>query len=257
MIKVKEDMTGWNMWEHGVPDSRLTVIEQTEDYIEPSGKHRDKWICKCSCGNQDKIIVVGKDLRRGHTKSCGCLKLEFSSELGKTRAKINKVDLKSKEYGIGYTTKGEEFWFDKEDYDKIKNYCWYYDSKGYVTARGKNDKNAVFLHVLVMSPVPAGMIVDHKKHPPRNEKKIDNRKCNLEIKTSSQNNMNCVCYSNNTSGVKGISWHKRLQKWRAYIQFNKKPIYLGYFTDKQDAIDARKKAEEKYFGKYGYDANNN
>ena len=31
MVKTKEDMTGWNMWEHGVPDSKLTVIKQTDD----------------------------------------------------------------------------------------------------------------------------------------------------------------------------------------------------------------------------------
>lgn len=33
---------------------------------------------------------------------------------------MNTYDL-SGEYGIGYTTKGEEFWFDLEDYDKIKS----------------------------------------------------------------------------------------------------------------------------------------
>ena len=29
------DMTGWVMKEHGIPDSRLTVIKRTEDYIAP------------------------------------------------------------------------------------------------------------------------------------------------------------------------------------------------------------------------------
>lgn len=34
MVKVKEDMTGWIMSEHGVPDSKIKVIKQTEDYIK-------------------------------------------------------------------------------------------------------------------------------------------------------------------------------------------------------------------------------
>ena len=37
LVKVKEDMSGWIMSEHGVPDSRLKVIKQVEDYVYPSG----------------------------------------------------------------------------------------------------------------------------------------------------------------------------------------------------------------------------
>ena len=44
MVKVKEDMTGWKMWEHGVPDSRLTVIKQVEDYVTPKGQHHSQWL---------------------------------------------------------------------------------------------------------------------------------------------------------------------------------------------------------------------
>lgn len=249
MVKVKEDLTG-KIFE------RLTVIKQIDDYMDKNGKHHAQWLCKCSCGNPNLIKVIGKSLRDGHTRSCGYLKLERTSKMGKSRNKINPVDLDSKDYGIGYTFKGEEFWFDKEDYPLIKDYCWFYDAKGYVVARGKGNIQVVFLHLLVMSPVPNGMIVDHKRHPPRNEHKIDNRKSNLEIKTISQNNINSSMYSNNTSGIKGVSWHKRIQKWGAYIQINKKYIHLGYFIDKQDAINARKQAEEQYFGKYSYDANN-
>ena len=38
MVRVREDMTGWKMWEHGVPDSRLTVLKQAEDYVDSRGK---------------------------------------------------------------------------------------------------------------------------------------------------------------------------------------------------------------------------
>lgn len=42
------DMTGWNMWEHGVPRSNITVLY----YKEKQGK-KHYWHCKCNlCGNE-------------------------------------------------------------------------------------------------------------------------------------------------------------------------------------------------------------
>ena len=41
-----------------------------------------KWLCKCDCGN--KTITLGKRLRPGLTKSCGCLIKEINSEIHKT-----------------------------------------------------------------------------------------------------------------------------------------------------------------------------
>ena len=56
----------------------------------------------------------------------------------------------------------------------------------------------------------------------------------------------------NTSGVKGVYWHKNKEKWQANIQIDNKLLYLGIFDSKQDAIQARKDAEKKYFNKYNY-----
>lgn len=52
---------------------------------------------------------------------------------------------------------------------------------------------------------------------------------------------------NNTSGVRGVSWIPRLQKYRAYITLRGKQKNLGVFEKLEDAKEARKKAEEKYF----------
>lgn len=71
----KIDMTGWIMSEHGVPDSRLTVIEEAEPHITKSGVKKVRWKCKCSCGKE--VIVKGASLRDGNTKSCGCLATEL------------------------------------------------------------------------------------------------------------------------------------------------------------------------------------
>ena len=51
---------------------KLTVLNQEEDYIQTSGRHRSRWKCICECGNE--CIVDGDALRTGNTKSCGCLK---------------------------------------------------------------------------------------------------------------------------------------------------------------------------------------
>lgn len=54
-------------------------------------------------------------------------------------------------------------------------------------------------------------------------------------------------YKNNKSGVKGVSWNKRFNKWNAQICLKGKVKNLGYFLNLEDAIKARKDAEEKYF----------
>ena len=58
--------------------------------------------------------------------------------MSEVKRKYNRYDLESQEYGIGWTSNtNEEFWFDKEDYDKIKNYCWNYHKNkhgGYIEA---------------------------------------------------------------------------------------------------------------------------
>lgn len=50
----------------------------------------------------------------------------------------------------------------------------------------------------------------------------------------------------NTSGVTGVCWGKRNQKWQATITKNKIRIHLGWFTHFNDAVDARRKAELRY-----------
>lgn len=84
-----------------------------------------------------------------------------------------------------------------------------------------------------------------------NQVKDDNRWCNLRIVNSTANSMNMSYYSNNNSGTMGVGWHKKQQKWVARIMVNKKPIQLGSFENKEDAVKARKDAEQKY----GFHAN--
>ena len=242
MEKVKkeiEDLTGQKF-------GRWVVIKRVEDCIFKCGSRKRQWLCECSCENHTIRTVLESNLKNGRSKSCGCLKVE-TPQINK---QYNEYDL-SGEYGIGYTTKGEEFWFDLEDYDKIKDYCWYYN-KDYVCAHDKNLGKLIFLHNLVMNAID-DIIVDHIKHSKRHTHKIDNRKSNLRFATKSQNCMNRHIQSNNTSGITGVSWDKKRNKWVAYIRVNRKFIYLGHFINKDDAVKERKEAEEKYFGEYAFD----
>lgn len=73
------DMTGWIMSEHGIPDSRLTVIERVKDEIDPkSGKPKVMWKCMCNCADNKFCVVAGSQLRSksSPTKSCGCIQKE-------------------------------------------------------------------------------------------------------------------------------------------------------------------------------------
>ena len=221
----------------------LRVIRQADDYITPKGCRITMWLVLCDCGNSKPFATQGTALTSGRTTSCGCyLKNKFK--------KFNQYDL-SGDYGIGYTSKNEEFWFDIEDYNKIKDYCWFY-SEGYVVAHEiNNNKKIIFLHKLVMEK-DSSEIVDHINHPKTNENKYDNRKQNLRVVTQSQNCMNQHKRSNNTSGVKGVSWFKDREQWGAKITINGKQIHLGFFDkDKfNDAVKARREAENTYFGEY-------
>ena len=124
----------------------------------------------------------------------------------------------------------------------IKNYCWSIKNDGYVVS-GKT-----ILSRLVMGN-PDGFEVDHIHGELT---RYDNRKENLRIVTKTQNSMNVNIRKNNTSGVTGVSWHKKSNKWRAYITVNSKMKEIGCFCSFDDAVLARRKAEDKYFGEFSY-----
>lgn len=223
---------------------RLTVIKRVEDHVMPSGERRSRWLCKCDCGNE--ITVIGKALtKKNGTKSCGCLAKENMSKITK---RYNTYDLTG-EYGIGYTSKDEEFWFDLDDYDLIKNYCWHKNKEGYIISTDWKTRKTILLHRIIMD-CPDDFMPDHIHGK---ETRYDNRKSNLRIVTKQQNGMNSALSENNTSGVTGVKWHSRDKIWESCITVNYERIYLGRFIKFDDAVRARKEAEEKYFGEYSYD----
>jgi hypothetical protein len=61
--------------------NRLTVVSRADNVGT-----RAAWNCVCACGKN--VCVDGKKLRTGHTKSCGCYRIEVSCPLqGKANIK--------------------------------------------------------------------------------------------------------------------------------------------------------------------------
>lgn len=210
------------------------------------------WLCKCECGNEKYVKVSTNDLKAGNTQSCGCLRNERVKE---AVGKPNKYDL-SGEYGIGYCNNINkiglnEFYFDLDDYDLIKDYHWFFDKDGYVVGYKNSNDKYIPLHRLILgieNKTQWEIIGDHIHHIPH-----DNRKDKIRDGTRSQNAMNVPKRNNNTSGITGVYYDKARLKWHSQIGIDNKNINLGRYDTYEDAINARKQAEEKYFGKWSYD----
>jgi len=225
--------------------SRLLVIKK----FDKTDGNVIRWLCQCDCGKTK--IISGQSLKSGLTKSCGCLSIEKTTKRNQLRKGHNKYDLAGT-YGIGYDSKGKIFYFDLDDYDKIKNYRWYVTKKGYVASSylpsgsKKDGKISIAMHRIITNCIDKKLVPDHINHI-----NYDNRKSNLRVVTYSQNNQNKIIYKKNTSsGRMGVCWQKSINKWYSYININKRRINLGYYEKLDDAIKARELGEIEYFKKY-------
>jgi hypothetical protein len=69
-----------------------------------------------------------------------------------------------------------------------------------------------------------------------NRDRTDDRVANLRWATHAEQTANRVyVHRNNTSGVRGVSWHKPTAKWQVKIMVDGTNIHLGYFDDIHDA----------------------
>lgn len=230
MVKVRNNLVGQHF-------ERLTVIEQAEDYISKKGKHSAMWKCVCSCESHNIVFVSTQNLKKGHTKSCGC----YNKDLRKSRKKYNEYSFVN-EYVVGKTFNGDNFYFDIEDYDVINKYCWYVDTDGYL--RSHKDSTTIQMHRLIMG-FPIGLVIDHI-----DGNKLNNRKSNLRICSIGDNDRHKITESKSKSRVYGVFFDKRIKKWGSKINYNGKNYYLGSFDKFEDAVIARRKAELKYFREF-------
>lgn len=232
----------------------LTVIEKAPDHISPTGIKKPQWVCQCTCGN--KITVQQRLLKRNRRTHCGCKKKPRKPLFDKL-----EYDL-SGEYGIGRTRQGDIFLFDIEDYDKIKDFNWYYNEEGYIqatTPKRLKDKypKVVRLHKLIMPNAPDGHFVDHIEHDSSiGGHKFDNRKSNLRYVTHAQNMQNKGLRIDNTSGEINIQLHKT--RIEVCIVKDKISYTQTFPVEKYDEAIAWRNAKRKeLFGDADFFVNNN
>ena len=83
-----------------------------------------------------------------------------------------------------------------------------------------------------------------------NNNQTDNNVKNLRFATNQENQFNQSMSRKNTSGIKGVCYHKRDKRWRAQITFNGKKLHIGRFITIEEAIEARIKKAKELFGGY-------
>lgn len=192
---------------------KLVVLSRAGSY-KNGRTYRTLWRVRCDCGREK--VVIANNLKRGLTTSCGhCYK--ETTEWSKERIK----SLVGKRFGRIVVT---------EELGK---------RKVRVQCDCGNEKT------VSKSALTAGEI----------------RSCGCLLAETPRKNIEPYMFdgtdiarirsdkptSRSKSGIKGVCWHKSKKKWRANIGIKGQKIDLGYFDDIEDAIKARKAAEEKYF----------
>jgi hypothetical protein len=111
-------------------------------------------------------------------------------------------------------------------------------------------KSSIYLHcrlvwMYIYGQDPGDLEIDHI-----NGDRSDDRIENLRLATRQQQQWNVRRTRSNTSGHKGVSYYKRIQKWRAYIRVENKHKHLGYFDTKEEAALVYKAASMSLHGDF-------
>lgn len=139
---------------------------------------------------------------------------------------------------------------DAVDVPLVEGYNWTAFSAPktfYARRQAKVDgvEKTLWLH-RVIAGTPDGLFTDHM-----NGDGLDNRRCNLRLASKVENGMNAKRGDRNSSGFKGVSWHKPARKWQARISVNRKQLHLGLYLSAEDAHAAYARASAELHGEFG------
>lgn len=150
-------------------------------------------------------------------------------------------------------TQGKIALIDDEDFEELSRYKWcakknrktFYAIRGIKKTNGK--WTTLYMHRFILRESNSLVITDHK-----DENGLNNQKYNLRPCTASKNKMNRGKQANNTSGFKGVSWHKRMKKWKAEIEAKGKIFFLGLFLTPEEAYKAYCEAAQKHHKEFAH-----
>ena len=133
---------------------------------------------------------------------------------------------------------------DDEDYERLNQFRWHANKKGYAMRHLKTGKrNTVFMHREIIGAYP-GIFVDHI-----DGNIFNNQRNNLRLATNAQNCCNSGSRRGSSSSFKGVRLF-RDGKWHARIMANYKEIHLGYFKNEIDAAIAYNNAAIIHHGEF-------
>lgn len=135
---------------------------------------------------------------------------------------------------------------DDEDYEYLNQWKWYYCNGYAIRTMWLKEKSFKIRMHRVINKTPDDLFTDHI-----NGNKLDNRRINLRSCDKKQNMANSVKQKNRSSKYKGVCFHKRDNKWQAYI-FDKhlKLNFIGYFYTEEEAGLAYNDMAKNLFGEF-------
>lgn len=169
------------------------------------------------------------------------------------RRKFNQFDLSDKDKNdtaiLIYDN--QNYYFDMEDYDKVSQFYWRPNSKGYLAhwfavydSQGKRKSGYIYFHKHVLNLDNSRNKVDHIDRDNHN-----NRKTNLRECTHQENIFNSSISKNNSSGIIGVNYNRMRNTWVASLMKNGEHVFTKNSVLKEDAVRNRLLAEIKFFGK--------
>lgn len=190
-----------------------------QQYVFDDKNGKPCWSFLCDCGNEK--ILPTTSVQSGRTQSCGCIRSE------KTR-KIHLTDISGQRFGRLIAVKSTE------ERDATGSVVWECSC---------DCGNTIWCSVAALKK---GSVKSCGCYYKESRSSCDTyRKDKMDDTNLSQLVATKSTRSDNSSGITGVCYLEKNAKWEAYISFQKKRYYLGLFEKKEDAIKARKKAEQE------------